>query len=198
MTAIFPKLPGLKAERDLGVEFRTVIHRAASGRRAAMAQRFFPVHRFNLRYEFLRAKPSAQELQTLRGFFLARRGPLEPFFIQDPDRCAVTAQVVGVGAAGLTTFPLVYSEGGAVDRIGGVDTTGAAPVALVSGAVAAATWTRNQLVLGAAAPVGATVAWTGNYFFHVAFVDDSLTFKRFLALLYSADGVAIETVNQHA
>jgi hypothetical protein len=198
MTAIFPKLPGLKAEREIGLEFSTVIHRAASGRRAAMAQRFFPVHQFKLKYEFLRAKPSALEMQTLRGFFQARRGPLEPFFLQDPDRCVVTAQTVGVGAAGQITYPLVYSEGGAVDRIGGVDTTGSAPVALVAGAVAAASWTRNQLVLDAAAPEGAVVAWSGRYFFHVAFVDDSLTFKRFLALLYSADGVALETVNHHA
>lgn len=197
MASIFPQLPGIKAERTISAEFATQVHRSASGRRSAMGERLFPVWRFALRYEFLRAKPTALELQALRGFFLARRGALEPFYLRDPDRCQVVAQPVGVGAAGVLSYPLVYAEGGAVDRVGAVDTTGAAPVALVNGAQVPATFTRNRLQLASAAPVGATVAWTGSYFFHVAFADDRLDFKRFLHLLYSVDGVELESVNQH-
>lgn len=198
MPDIFPKFRGLKAEREISTEFSTLIQRAASGRRTAMGQRMFPVHRFNLRYEFLRAKPSVAEMQALRGFFNARRGALEPFYLQDPDRCRVAAQIVGLGEAGRTVFPLVYGEGGSIDRIGGVDLTGQAPVALVNGALTNATWTRNCMVLQAPAAAGTTVAWSGAFFFHVAFVDDKLTLKRFLDQLYSAEGVAVESVNQHA
>lgn len=198
MPAIFPKLKGLKAEREISSVFSTLIHRSASGRRTAMGQRMFPVHRFSLRYEFLRARANVAEMQALRGFFTARRGALEPFYLQDPDRCRVVAQSVGLGEPGRTVFPLVYSEGGAIDRIGGVDLTGQPPVALVNGAPVSATWTRNAMVLQNAAPAGALVAWTGGYFFHVAFADDTLTLKRFLDQLYSAEGVVVETVNQHA
>jgi len=196
MTAILPQLRGLKADRDISAEFATIVQRAASGRRAAMGQRFFPVHRFSLKYEFLRASASSPDVQTLRGFFLARRGPLEPFYLKDPDRCTVTAQAVGVGATGVTTYPLIYTEGGAVDRVGAVDNTGTAPIALVNGTPVSATFTRDQLVLASAATPGATVAWTGNYFFHVAFADDTLTLTRFMKQLYSASGVSVETVNQ--
>lgn len=197
-TAVFPKLAGLSAERSISATFSTRVHRAVSGRRAAMSERIFPVWRFSLKYNFLRARPTAAELQTLRGFFLARGGALDPFYFRDETHNAVVAQSVGLGAPGRRTFPLVYSAGGAVDRIGAVDTTGAAPVALVNGSPVSATFGRDTLTLAADASTGATVAWTGSFFYHVAFADDTLDLKRFMFQLFSADGVSLETVNQYS
>jgi len=197
-TAVFPKLAGLSAERGISVSFNTRVHRAASGRRSAMSERVFPVWRFTLRYNFLRARPSVADLQTLRGFFLARKGALDPFYLQDETNHAVIAQTVGLGAPSRRTFPLVYTEGGAVDRVGAVDTTGAAPIALVNGSPVAATFGRDTLTLAADAATGATVAWTGSFFYHVAFADDTLDLKRFMHQLFSADGVPLETVNQYS
>lgn len=195
-TAVFPKLAGISAERSIATSYSTRVHRAVSGRRSAMGERLFPVWRFNLKYNFLRAAPSVADVQALRGFFRARRGALDPFYFRDETNYAVSAQVVGLGAPGLRTFPLVYTEGGAVDRVGAVDTTGASPVALVNGSPVAATFARDTLTLAADASTGATVAWTGAFFYHVAFADDTLDLKRFMHQLFSADGVALETVNQ--
>jgi hypothetical protein len=196
-TAVFPKLAGLSAERSVATAFSTRVHRAVSGRRSAMGERLFPVWRFTLKYNFLRAAPSVADLQALRGFFRARRGALDPFYFRDETNNAAVAQTVGIGAPGLVTYPLVYLEGGTIDRVGAVDTTGSAPVALVNGTPVAATFGRDTLTLtGGAATTGATVAWTGNFFYHVAFADDNLDLKRFMHQLFSADGVALETVNQ--
>ena len=197
-TAVFPKLAGLSAERSIATEYSTRVQRAASGRRAAMSERIYPVWRFTLKYNFLRARPSAAELQTLRSFFMARRGALDPFYFRDETHFAVAAQAVGIGAPGRRTFPLVYNAGGAVDRVGAVDTTGAAPVALVGGSPVSATFGRDTLTLAADAGTGATVAWTGSFFYHVAFADDELDLKRFMYQLFSADGVKLETVNQYS
>ncbi|WP_457425679.1 DUF2460 domain-containing protein [Roseateles sp. P5_E7] len=191
-TAIFPKLAGLSAERSIGAAYSTRVHRAVSGRRSAMGERLFPVWRFQLRYNFLRVA----DVASLRGFFRARQGALDPFYFRDETNHAVIAQTVGLGAPGLRTFPLAYNEGGAVDRVGAVDTTGTAPVALVNGSPVAATFGRDTLTLSADAATGATVAWTGSFFYHVAFADDNLDLKRFMYQLASADGLALETVNQ--
>ncbi len=197
-TAVFPKFAGLSAERGIATSFSTRVHRAVSGRRSAMGERLYPVWRFTLKYNFLRAAPSVADVQALRAFFRARRGALDPFYFRDETNNAVAAQTVGLGAPGLVTFPLVYNEGGTIDRVGAVDTvTGAAPVALVNGTPVAATFARDTLTLtGGPVTTGATVAWTGNFFYHVAFVDDTLDLKRFMHQLFSADGVALETVNQ--
>lgn len=195
-TAVFPKLPGLSAERSAAVAFSTRVQRAVSGRRAAMGERLYPVWTFTLRYNFLRSSPSLAELQTLRGFFRARRGALDPFYFRDETHNAVAAQAVGIGAPGLRTFPLVYLEGGTIDRVGAVDASVAAPVALVAGSPVTATFGRDTLTLAADAATGATVAWTGAFYYHVAFADDTLDFKRFLHQLHTVDGVKLETVNQ--
>jgi hypothetical protein len=191
-SAVFPKLAGLSSERSIAAAYSTRIHRAVSGRRAAMGERLFPVWRFTLRYNFLRAA----DVATLRGFFRARQGALDPFYFRDETNHAVIAQPVGLGAPGLRTFPLVYVEGGTVDRVGAVDTSGAAPVALVDGVPVSATFGRDTLTLAGDAATGATVAWTGNFFYHVAFVDDTLDLKRFMYQLASNDGLPLETVNQ--
>ena len=197
MADIFPALPGIQAKRNKALSYSTVVHRAASGRRSAMGQRLYPVWGFTLRYAFLRAKPSALELQALQGFFGARRGALEPFYYRDRDVNTVADQALGVTAPGLLSFPLAYNFGGAVDRVGAVDTTGAAPVVKVGGVAVAATFTRNRAVLPAAGVAGQPVTWSGRFFYHVAFADDTMDFEQFLHQLHSVDGVKLETVNQH-
>ncbi|MFG6413798.1 DUF2460 domain-containing protein [Roseateles sp. DC23W] len=197
-TAVFPKFAGLSAERTVSTAFSTRVQRAVSGRRAAMGERIYPVWTFSLRYNFLRASPSVADVQALRAFFRARRGALDPFYFRDETNNAVVAQTVGLGELGRVTFPLVYNEGGTIDRVGAVDITGAAPVALVNGTPVSATFGRDTLTLASAAAPGATVAWTGAYFYHVAFADDKLDLKRFLHQLFSADGLSLETVNQYS
>lgn len=197
MPSIFPTLPGIQAKRSKAAQFATLVHRAASGRRSAMGQRVFPVWKFTLRYAFLRAKLSQPELQTLQSFFVARKGSLEPFYYRDRDLNTVADQAIGMSANGVLSYPLVYSLGGAVDRVGAVDLTGTAPEVKVGGLVKAASWARNSVLLSSQPPAGYPVTWTGRFFYHVAFSDDAMDFEQFLYQLHSVDGVQFETVNQH-
>lgn len=191
--ALFPLLPGIRSEREKAPAFETIVHRSSSGRRLAMGKRFFPVWKFKLTVDVLRAGMGYDELQELQGFFLNRRGALDDFLYQDRDVNALTTpQVFGVGDGTTTAFQLVHNIGGFVDRVGAVNGT---PVVRIAGTPSSAfTVDDNGLLTFTAAPAaGAQLDWTGSFYYRVAFVRDEMNFRQFLKDLHST-GVEMETV----
>lgn len=192
---MFPTLPGIKAERSKSPAFSTTVNRAASGRRVAIGHRLYPVWRFKLGFNFLRASLSAQELQTLQGFFLARRGALESFLLKDRDLNAVTAQPFGVGNGVARSFPLLYSIGGTLDRIGDINPEAAAPTFSVGGTTTAGTVSNGVVTFATAPANSAPLLWSGSFCYRVAFEKDDLEFAQFLKDLHRT-GVDLETTNE--
>lgn len=192
--AIFPALPGIKADREKAAEFDTIVHRSSSGRRLAMGKRFFPVWRFRLRYEFLRSRPlGPNELAQLQGFFLQRLGALDDFLFQDRDVNTVsTPQVFGIGNGVNKSWPLVHNLGGFVDRIGALNGT----AVVRRGGVETTAFTvddNGELTFTAAPTAGQVLDWTGAFYYRVAFARDDMNFRQFLKDLHST-GVELETV----
>jgi len=191
---VFPTLPGIAAEREAVAEFDNMVGRASSGRRYSMGKRLYPVWRWKLTYNFLRQRLGFTEMSQLQGFFLQRHGNLDSFLFRDREwNNVATPQVFGVGNGVDRTFRLVYPRGGFIDRVGYC----AAPVVRkASVATTAFTINDNAEVTFTTAPaVGASLDWTGDFYFRVAFARPELTLTQFLKDLYST-GVELETVNR--
>lgn len=190
---IFPSLPGIAAERDLTMEFDNIVARASSGRRYAMGKRLYPVYRWTLTYNFLRQRMGQTEMTQLAGFFLRRRGNLQSFLIRDREWNTVASpQDIGLGDGVTRTFRLLYDRGGFLDRVDHA----LLPVVTANGSmVSGVTHEGGSVTLPTAPTSGATLRWTGQYLFRVAFANPDLTLKQFLKDLYST-GVEIESVNR--
>lgn len=191
---IFPSLPGISAERDIDAEFDNIIERAGSGRRYGMGKRLYPVWRWTLTYNFLRQRLGYTEMTDLQGFFLRRHGNLDSFLFRDREwNTVATPQVFGVGNGVDSTFRLVHSRGGFIDRVGYCS----APVVRKAG-VATTAFTINdnaEVTFSTPPAVGVSLDWTGSYYFRVAFSKPNMTLTQFLKDLYST-GIQLETVNR--
>lgn len=194
--AIFPSLRGVAAERDSTPVFDNIIQRAAGGRRYALGKRFYPVWRIRLKFNFLRQKLTHTELADLEGFFLQRHGNLDSFLYRDREwNTVATPQVFGIGDGVTKDFRLVYPRGGFIDRCGYVTPTGLVVTAGGTPTVAFTLDNNANLSFTTAPAMAASLAWTGAYFYRVAFSKPDLTFTQFLKDLYSVSGVELESTN---
>lgn len=197
--AIFPTMPGLKWGTVKTPMWSTGIQKAASGRELRGAFYSFPRYKISLGYEVLRSGALA-ELQTMVGFFNARKGSFESFLYLDPEDNAVVNQQFGVGVSGQTQYQLVRAYGGNVEPVlapqlvvhGGAD-----PVIMVNGVVqtSGCTVTEFGVVTFASAPaVGAVLSWSGSYYWRCRFMQDSADFDRFLYQLWALKKIELITL----
>lgn len=183
--AIFPTprstgtLPGITWNITRAPIFATKIQQAVGGQRIAAAFQPYPIYRWTLEYEFLRAYDSYTEWQTLIGFFNARKGSYDTFLFNDPSDNTVTDQLIGSGTGSLTTFQLLRTLGGFSEPIYNVNSV---PVIKLNGVVQVSGYTISSsgLVTFSVAPAnGVTVTWTGTYYWRCAFDQDSTEFGMF-------------------
>lgn len=197
--AIFPTMPGLKWGTVKTPMWSTGIQKAASGRELRGAFYSFPRYKISLGYEVLRSGALA-ELQTMVGFFNARKGSFESFLYLDPEDNAVVNQQFGVGVSGQTQYQLVRAYGGNAEPVlapqlvvhGGAD-----PVIMVNGVVQTSGCTVAEfgVVTFASAPaVGAVLSWSGSYYWRCRFMQDSADFDRFLYQLWALKKIELITL----
>jgi uncharacterized protein (TIGR02217 family) len=192
--AIFPALPGLKWGRSKTPVWSTRIQTAESGREWRAARYSYPVWRFKLNYEFLRAG-SQQELQSLVGFFNARQGSYDSFLYDDPRDNTATAQTFGTGDGSSRVFQLVRTLGDFVEPVKALQ----APPSIFNNGVLQSSGVSvdlaNAIVTFAVAPAaGHTLAWTGLFYFRCRFLQDSIDFEEFLKDLWQAKKVEFTSI----
>lgn len=193
--AVFPDLPGLKWSTSKAPIWKTRVQESVSGKELRTALMSFPRWRYSLAYEVLRAETVYQELQTLVGFFNARRGSWDSFLYLDPDDNAVAAQQFGVGDGATKDFQLTRPFGGFVEPVQNVN---GAP-AITKGGVLQATpgdysLSATGLVSFVAAPaIGVPLAWTGSYYVRCRFERDTEEFTQFLKDLWEARRIEFRT-----
>lgn len=192
-------MPGLKWGTVKTPMWSTGIQKTASGRELRAAFFSYPLYKISLSYEVLRSGALA-ELQTMVGFFNARQGSFESFLYLDPEDNAVVNQVFGFGVAGQTQYQLVRAYGGYVEPVQAprlLAHGGPAPTIMVNGVVqtSGVTVGEDGVVTFAAEPsVGASLSWTGGYFWRCRFMQDSVDFDRFLYQLWSLKKIELRTV----
>jgi uncharacterized protein (TIGR02217 family) len=194
--AVFPDLPGLKWSTTKTPLWKTRVQQSVSGKELRTALMSFPLWRYSLAYEVLRAEAAYQELQTLIGFFNARRGSWDDFLYRDPDDNAVTAQQFGVGDGATKDFQLTRPFGGFVEPVQNVNGT----PSIYKGGLLQATpvdysLSATGLVSFVAAPAnGVALSWTGGYYQRCRFEQDTAEFTQFLKDLWEARRIEFRTV----
>lgn len=186
---MFPALAGLKWDIGSAPSFKTRVQRAVSGRELRAALMQYPTWTFKLGYEFLRDGVAGSDLNTLRGFFLARQGSFDSFLYSAPSDNAVTAMSFGTGDGATTVFQLTRALGAGgfafvepVQNLNGTPSIYKDGVLQTSGVTIGAT----GLVTFAAAPTaGQSLTWTGNFYYRCRFKDDSADFEQFMQDLWS-------------
>lgn len=190
---VYPVLPGLTWPARRSPQWSTRRRRTASGRRFATSYWTTPIYVYRLAYEFLRRDANFAELEALHGFFNQLQGGLDTFLYLDPDDNAVTAQSIGVGDGVSVDFPLLRAIGSAADPVGAKN--GAITVTVAGSPTSAYTLLEDRIVRFNTAPTaGQALAWTGSYYMRCAFVEDSMDFEKFMAGLWSLDGVEFESI----
>lgn len=109
MTSIvFPTLAGLTFDIIKRPRFSTKADKSVGGQSTRTPFFPYPVWEYELAYDYLpdSSIDSANSLQTLMNFFLARQGGYDTFLFQDPDAYQVTDGPIGTGDGTTTTFTL--------------------------------------------------------------------------------------------
>jgi len=156
------------------------------------------------------------EFATLAGFFNQRSGGFDSFLFQDPDdNTAPSKQTIATGDGVTTVFPIVRSFGGFVEPICAVNV----PATLYYNGMAqphggstfwdVVLWSGNtffgsapnpspnppgSLIIASAPPAGTVIGLDFTFYFPCQFDEDTLTFEKFMAALYSAKSVKFSSL----
>lgn len=170
----------------------------------------YPLHDFDLNYEFLhndgRNQLEAGEFKTLMGFFLQIGGTLGRFNFTNPDDCVVAQQLVGVGDGVTTDFVLTrtFGAGGysGTEPVGNVDLSQAfhaylnnssTPVNPALYSVVTATPVLQKISFLTAPTNGFNVKVDMTYFYYCKLSDNNLTFEKFMEKLWLLNQIKIHS-----
>ncbi|MBS0370206.1 MAG: DUF2460 domain-containing protein [Proteobacteria bacterium] len=193
---VYPTLPGLSLPVGRSPTFKTSVLETASGREFRSALMFYPRVKYTLRYEFLRDSSALAEFRTLCGFYNSHRGPFDSWLFDDPDDNWIGWQVIGIGNGATRSFQLVRALGGFVEPI---YDTHSVPQIYVDGVLKTPgthyTINATGLVTFVAAPaVGATITYTGTYYWRCRFLDDHMDLERFAYSFWQLGKVEFKVV----
>jgi uncharacterized protein (TIGR02217 family) len=187
--AIYPTLPGLLPTAGFAPRFKTEVQSAVSGREVRAALMQYPLWDITLAYEFLRAVTAFPELDTLVGFFGARKGSWDSFLVTVPNDNAVIDMGFATGDGTTRVFQITRTRGANgfvftepvmnVNALTNIKAAGS----VVSGALYSVSST-GVITFTTAPANGAALTWTGSYYFRCRFAQDQLDFAQFLANLY--------------
>lgn len=190
--SVFPTLAGLEWGVEWEPEFFNRVQQAVSGKEYRANLGASPVYRLKLSYEFLKAG-SQTELKTLLGFFLERKGSFDSFLYTHPDDNSVTDQLIGVANGAKLQFQLVRAYGSAfvepvcnVVSITNIKVNGVAKTQGTDYTVSS-----TGMVIFTSAPVSGNITWTGSYYYRARFLQDSMSFTKFMKDLFSAKQVEL-------
>lgn len=204
--AIFPRLPGELIGVSKSWRWVTRVQTSVSQREIRTALASAPVVRFGLQFEFLRQRPGFVELETLEAFFNARAGRFDSFLFVCPNDSSIVNQAFGTGDGSTRSFQLVRTRGGHTLPVANVAAlrVGTAPEPLMwdeqpadmmwPRASSPLMWTQNSsgasgytlsptglLTFNVAPPAGATLYWSGLYYYRCRFDADTCDFRRICA-----------------
>jgi uncharacterized protein (TIGR02217 family) len=203
---VYPALVGLALPVKWTPRFYNMATQTtASGADIDLGLAEYPLHDFELQYEFLRDSGGAVEFKTLMGFVLQNGGAKGRFLFSNPDDKSVTAQGIGTGDGTTTAFTLVRSFGAGgfagIEPVGMADLTATFNV-YVDGTLQTLTtdYTIDQTTAGAntvnfvTAPAsGAAITVDMTYFYYCKFPDDAEEFDKFMANLWSMSKIMLHS-----
>lgn len=194
--AVFPSLPGLSWNIIKSPIWKTHVQESVSGKELRSALMNYPLYKWSLNYEVLRAEAAYTELQQLMGFFNARKGAFDSFLYPDPDDNTVTNYQFGIGDGSTTGFQLARVYGSFVEPVQNVNTITNIKVAgVIKTNPANYTINSTGFVTFAVAPTaGQAITWSGTYYWRVRFLQDVADFDQFMRDLWTLKKLEFRSV----
>lgn len=216
---IFPDrslLRGLAFSQKWSPKFFNATATTATGADIDVGLAQYPLHDFELTYEFLRDgigwaawPPNARatlEFRTMMGFFLSIAGTLGRFLYQNVDDYSVTQNEIGVGDGTTTVFTLTRAFGAngytASEPVGQVDTTqpfnvylagSATPLNASAYTLSTANPCANTVTFATAPALGQSVRVDMSYFYYCKLAQNAATFEKFMDRLWSLNKVTLHS-----
>lgn len=186
---------------------------AASGADIDLGLAQYPLHDFELTYEFLRHGPVAGgsalaqlEFRTMMGFHLQIGGTLGRFLYKNPDDRRVFQNQIATGDGTTTTFTLTRTFGAngyfGSEPVGQVDTGepfnvylggSATPVAPSAYTLNTSTPVANTITFASAPAAGQNIAVDMSYFYYCKLAQNSNTFEKFMGRLWKLAKVTLHS-----
>ena len=212
MPSLYPTLPGLTYSviwRPKALNAPVQTH--TSGREVRISYAEYPLHEFELTYNFLRdipyRGPGATERRTLMAFFMSLGGSLTGFNFKNTDDYSVTNQSLATTDGINSQFgPLVRTYGAMgynwTEPVGYVDMTQAFNLYYDGGLVDPADPTLGYQVLQTqplaqavkfnnTPPSGHVLTVDMSYFYYCRFSDDTMDFEKFLEGVWKVQKVKL-------
>lgn len=201
-------LPGLAFSEKWSPTFynaKTVT--TATGAEIDLGLAQYPLHDFELTYEFLRDGPlwnGSAEFKTLMGFHLQLGGTLGRFFFKNIDDYQADGNIVGAGDGATNTFTLLRTFGAnghyGSEPVGIVDTTQFFNVYLDGGLVSPATYSidtsnpaANTITFASPPGLGVEITVDMSYYYYCKLAVNSNTFEKFMTSIWNLGKVTLHS-----
>lgn len=190
---VFPSLPGMAWPVTRAPVWKTLKQQALSGKEIRIPAYTFPLYKWTIPFGVLRQNASTTEFATLLGFINGLSGGALPFYYQDPTDQSVTGQSFGEGDGTTTAFQLVRAFGGFVEPVQSPNGT---PTISVNGTPTSSfTLGAAGVVTFASAPAsGATLTWTGSFYWLCRLDDDTAEFSNDMSGLFTLKKLSFTSI----
>ncbi len=197
--AIFPVLPGLAWSVIKTPNWSTIIQKSVGGREIRTAYYSNPLWNIQLSYEVLRGYGSYTEFQRLLGFYNLRQGSFDSFLFSDSSDRTANNQFIATGNGVTQQFFFLHQIDTWLEPIGALDETGGVPKIFINGTQQNASNYSIDIYGGSitfnSPPAnGATISWTGNFYYRTRFADDSTDFENFAKGYWTAQAINLVSV----
>lgn len=192
-------MPGIKWGSTKTPIWSTKVQKSVSGRELRAGYFSYPLWKFSLSYEVLRAG-AFSELQQLVGFFNARQGSFDSFLYQDPEDHVVANQAFGIANPSQSQYQLVRDLGGFVEPVIAPHFSGSGKPIISVGSVVKTeavdyTISSTGLVTFLTNLTGGQpLTWTGEFYYRCRFLQDSADFERMLHQLWVLKKIEFQSV----
>lgn len=192
--AVLPSLKGLSYPVEKTPVWSTKVQRHVSGKETRLGLWSYPLWQWSLSYDVLRSDNVNLELQQLVGFFNARQGAFDSWLFNDPDDNTATSQAFGLGDGSNKVFQLARTYGGFTEPVGAVNTISSVTINGTPTAAYTVNTSTGVVTFTTAPTAGATVAWSGTYYWRVRFMEDQTTVAKFMAALWENRAVTFQSI----
>jgi uncharacterized protein (TIGR02217 family) len=182
---MLPDLPGLTFDMKCNSQFATVIHSPANGPEVRGSYMAYPIWMFSLNYSMLDDQ-SYDDLETLHGFILQRRGSFDSFLYAARNANTVVDHSLGTGNGSRTQWQLQRVWGGFAEPIENPNQIDA--IKLDGEVVDTADYsvsTTGLLTFDAAPASGVNIQASFSYYYRCRFETDLTDFTEFSTRIYS-------------
>ena len=173
--SVFPDFPGRSWPISRKPVWSTKVQESVSGKETRIGFWSYPRWDYTIDLETLRLSGSYTEMQSLAGFYNAVNCDFDDWLFLDPFDSVATTQIFGVGNGTTTTFQLARSFGGYVEPVRAVSSVSQVRVAGTPTVAYTLDQYNGKVTFSSPPGVGATLDWTGVFYWRCRFEEGSLT-----------------------